>query len=172
VITHPVRYLQIAYYAGPSLKSRLVFLKDVSLRPPSAGDSPMRSLLGLGKHVPLALRSYQEFTSSTKRFWVYYPGDGAALVLDRLARELPLRLVQSDARKGYQRALVDAVAHAAKPWVFIVDSDYQFAPNDFWRLEAYRGEFDVVLGIKTPRRDPLHRTVLSRGYNILLRICF
>jgi glycosyltransferase involved in cell wall biosynthesis len=98
--------------------------------------------------------------------------DDTKAVLERLALELPLRLLLSDERKGYQRALVDAVAQAAKPWVFIVDSDYQFAPVDFWRLEGHRGESDVILGIKTPRRDPPHRLLLSKGYNILLRAAF
>jgi glycosyltransferase involved in cell wall biosynthesis len=98
--------------------------------------------------------------------------DDTKAVLERLASELPLRLVLSDERKGYQRALVDAVSHATKPWVFVVDSDYQFAAIDFWRLEPYRERYDVILGVKTPRRDPRHRVFLSWGYNFMMRRCF
>ena len=93
-------------------------------------------------------------------------------VLERLAGELPIRLYMSDERKGYQQAMIDAVAHATKPWVFIVDSDYQFAAIDFWRLEPRRTDHDVVLGMKAPRRDPFYRVWLSRGYNTLLRWFF
>jgi len=59
-------------------------------------------------------------------------------VLERLQHELPIRLFMNDERKGYQQAVRDAISHATKPWLFIVDSDYQFAAIDFWRLEPHR----------------------------------
>jgi glycosyltransferase involved in cell wall biosynthesis len=90
-------------------------------------------------------------------------------VLERLEKELPIKVYMSNERKGYQKALIDAIAHATKPWLFIVDSDYQFAAIDFWRLERYRTTHDVILGIKSPRRDPYYRVLLSQGYNYLLR---
>jgi glycosyltransferase involved in cell wall biosynthesis len=93
-------------------------------------------------------------------------------VLERLAEELPIRLYMSDERKGYQQAVIDAVSHATRPWTFIVDSDYQFAAIDFWRLEPHRATHDVILGMKAPRRDPFYRIWLSRGYNFLLRSFF
>jgi glycosyltransferase involved in cell wall biosynthesis len=98
--------------------------------------------------------------------------DDTKAVLERLAGELPLRLFLGDVRKGYQQALKDAVAHAGKPWLFIVDSDYQFAAIDFWRLEPLRAGHDVILGTKTPRRDPFYRVFLAWGYNVLLRLFF
>jgi glycosyltransferase involved in cell wall biosynthesis len=95
--------------------------------------------------------------------------DDTKVVLERLAEELPIRLFVSDERKGYQKAVIDAVSHATKPWVFIVDSDYQFAAIDFWRLEPLRGDHDVILGIKSPRKDPFIRVFLGAGYNVLMR---
>ena len=96
--------------------------------------------------------------------------DDTKSVLERLAKELPIKVFMSDERKGYQRALVDAISHATKPWLFIVDSDYQFAAIDFWRLEPYRKTHDIILGMKAPRKDPKYRVFLSRGYNFLLRL--
>jgi len=98
--------------------------------------------------------------------------DDTKAVLERLAEELPIRLFVSDERKGYQRAVIDAVSHATKPWVFLVDSDYQFAVIDFWRLEPCRKNYDVILGMKSPRKDPFYRVWLSGGYNWLLRLFF
>ena len=95
--------------------------------------------------------------------------DDTKVVLERLEKELPIKLYMSNERKGYQEAVVDAISHSSKPWLFIVDSDYQFAAIDFWRLEPYRRSHDVILGIKTPRRDPFYRILLSWGYNYLLR---
>jgi glycosyltransferase involved in cell wall biosynthesis len=96
--------------------------------------------------------------------------DDTKSVLERLSKELPIKVVMSDERKGYQQAVVDAISHASKDWLFIVDSDYQFAAIDFWRLEPHRRNHDIVLGMKSPRRDPLYRIVLSRGYNWLMRV--
>lgn len=95
--------------------------------------------------------------------------DDTKAVLERLEKELPIRLFMSNERKGYQKALVDAISFATKPWLFIVDSDYQFAAIDFWRLDRYRATHDVILGNKSPRRDPYYRVMLSQGYNYLLR---
>jgi hypothetical protein len=77
----------------------------------------------------------------------------------------------SDERKGYRQAVIDALRHAAKEWVFVVDSDYQFAAIDFRRLEPFRRDADVILGIKRPRRDPFYRVWLSWGFNVLFPIC-
>jgi dolichol-phosphate mannosyltransferase len=95
--------------------------------------------------------------------------DDTKSVMERLQLELPIKVFMSDERKGYQRAVTDAISHATKEWLFIVDSDYQFAAIDFWRLEAYRRDYDLILGMKSPRKDPYYRIMLSRGYNFLLR---
>ncbi len=98
--------------------------------------------------------------------------DDTKAVLERLEQELPIKLFMSDERKGYQQALIDAVSLATKEWVFIVDSDYQFAAIDFWRLEPARKDYDVILGRKAPRKDPFYRVWLSAGYNQLMRWAF
>ena len=127
--------------------------------------------------IEATLRNYvAELTGRVADLEVIVAEDGSTddtkAVLERLAAELPIRLYTSDERKGYQRALVDAISHATKPWVFIVDSDYQFAAIDFWRLQAHRATHDVILGMKSPRKDALYRIWLSRGYNFLLRLFF
>jgi glycosyltransferase involved in cell wall biosynthesis len=96
--------------------------------------------------------------------------DDTKAIVERLATELPIQVYLSDERKGYQRAVIDAIAHATKPWLFIVDSDYQFAAIDFWRLEPHRRDADIVLGMKSPRKDPFYRVFLSAGYNFLMRL--
>jgi dolichol-phosphate mannosyltransferase len=124
--------------------------------------------------IETTLRNYiAEIQSRVPDFEVVVAEDGSTddtkAVLERLESELPIRLFMSDERKGYQRALIDAISHATKEWVFIVDSDYQFAAIDFWRLEPRRKEHDVILGRKAPRKDPFYRVWLSAGYNQLMR---
>lgn len=127
--------------------------------------------------IETTLRNYiAELQSRVPELEVVVAEDGSTDdtkgVLERLEHELPIRLFMSDERKGYQRALIDAVSHATKEWVFIVDSDYQFAAIDFWRLEPYRKDYDIILGRKAPRKDPFYRVWLSAGYNQLMRWAF
>ncbi|MCF7837816.1 MAG: glycosyltransferase family 2 protein [Candidatus Marinimicrobia bacterium] len=127
--------------------------------------------------IEQTLRNYiAEWAGRVADFEVIVAEDGSVddtkSVLERLEKELPIKLYMSDERKGYQRAVIDAVAHATKPWVFVVDSDYQFAAIDFWRLEPLRRTHDIILGMKAPRRDPCYRVWLSWGYNLLLRWFF
>lgn len=125
--------------------------------------------------IEQVLRNYiAELEGRVSDFEVIVSEDGSKddtkSVLERLANELPLKVYMSDERKGYQRAVIDAISHATKPWLFIVDSDYQFAAVDFWRLEPHRKDYDIILGMKAPRKDPLYRIILSKGYNLLLRL--
>jgi len=127
--------------------------------------------------IEQTIRNYfAEFEGRISDFELIVCEDGSTddtkVVLERLARDLPIRVFMADARKGYSDAVRDAISHAEKPWVFIVDSDYQFAAVDFWRLENYRQDFDVILGMKAPRRDPFYRRLLSYGQNALLRLFF
>jgi len=123
------------------------------------------------------LRTYiHALNGKIKDFEVIVCEDGSTddtkTVLHRLAQELPIKLFMSEERKGYQDSIVEAISHATKPWLFIVDSDYQFAVIDFWLLEPYRDNYDIILGMKSPRKDPFYRIFLSKGYNFFLRLFF
>jgi glycosyltransferase involved in cell wall biosynthesis len=127
--------------------------------------------------IEQTLRNYiAEFQGRVPDFDVIVAEDGSTddtkAVLERLAGDLPIRLYMSDDRKGYQQAVIDAISCATKEWVFVVDSDYQFAAVDFWRLEPFRQTHDIILGIKCPRKDPFYRVWLSWGFNLLLRLFF
>jgi glycosyltransferase involved in cell wall biosynthesis len=98
--------------------------------------------------------------------------DGTKQILRRLEKELPIRVYMSNERKGYQKAVIDSLAYPKYDWIFLVDSDYQFEPDDFWRLLPYAKTHDVILGKKVDRKDPFYRIVLSKGFNFLLRVFF
>lgn len=128
--------------------------------------------------IAQTLRNYiAEFQGRVSDFEVIVAEDGSTddtkVVLEQLEKELPIiQLHTSDERKGYMQAVLDAMSYATKPWLFVVDSDYQFAAVDFWRLDPHRRTHDVILGIKCPRKDPLYRIFLSWGQNFLLRLFF
>lgn len=98
--------------------------------------------------------------------------DGTKEILAKLKKELPIKVYMSNKRKGYLKAIKDSLRHPKHNWIFLVDSDYQFDPVDFWKLLPYVNEYDIILGKKVKRRDPFYRVVLSKGFNFLLRLFF
>src|SRR3989344_5090483 len=57
--------------------------------------------------------------------------DGTKEILQRLKKELPIRVYMSNKRKGYQKAVIDSLKYPKHDWIFLVDSDYQYDPHDF-----------------------------------------
>lgn len=98
--------------------------------------------------------------------------DGTKEILQRLRKELPIRVYMSNKKKGYQKAIIDSLKYPKYDWIFLVDSDYQYRPFDFWKLLPYITKYDVILGMKVKRKDPFYRIVLSKGFNFLLRVFF
>jgi len=98
--------------------------------------------------------------------------DGTKDILKKLERELPIRVYMTDERKGYQGAVIDSLKYPKNEWIFLVDSDYQFDPCDFWKLYRHIYSHDIILGEKVKRNDPFYRVALSKGFNFLLRRFF
>lgn len=96
--------------------------------------------------------------------------DGTKEILAKLKKELPITLLQAKEKKGYFKALKDAVKAAKNEYLFLSDGDGEHDPKDFWRLYAKFMEsplrYDVVVGYKTKRR-PFYRVIISLG-NVFL----
>jgi glycosyltransferase involved in cell wall biosynthesis len=95
--------------------------------------------------------------------------DGTPSILARLAPELGLRLVSGERRKGYTGAVKDALQLPTKEWVLFSDSDGQQEPDDFFAMSTLAPRYDVILGFKAKRQDPLPRLLLSRGLRLANR---
>lgn len=98
--------------------------------------------------------------------------DGTKEILARLAAELPIRLVSGQERKGYTRAVKDALKLPQNDLVLFSDSDGQQEPDDFWPMLEKMKDYDLIVGYKHPRRDPLFRLILSRFFQVLNRLLF
>lgn len=98
--------------------------------------------------------------------------DGTSDVLRELATRLPLRLLHSEHRKGYSRAVIDALAETTAPLVCFVDGDGQYDPADLPRLVGALGTNDLVVGFRAPRVDPAVRRVISRAFGFVYRRLF
>lgn len=94
--------------------------------------------------------------------------DGSDNILKMLENELPkLRILKTDVNSGHGLAVRMGYEEAQKEWVFHVDSDNQFKVEDFWKLYALRGEYELISGFRNKRNDPLIRSVLTRVIRIV-----
>lgn len=99
--------------------------------------------------------------------------DDTPIVLRRLKKDLQLKVISDLKRLGYREAIKRGVARCKYQATLLVDGDYQFSAADFLKiLNVYSSKNPIVLGKKSPRKDPFYRILLSFGLNLLLRVLF
>jgi glycosyltransferase involved in cell wall biosynthesis len=98
--------------------------------------------------------------------------DGTKEILGRLKAELGIIHSTSTERKGYAKAFCDAVKLAKNSHVFFSDTGGKQNFADFWKLYPHCGQYGIVSGYRTARRDQLYRRFMTWAYNYLLRLYF
>ncbi|MEE4242557.1 MAG: glycosyltransferase family 2 protein [Desulfopila sp.] len=99
--------------------------------------------------------------------------DGSLALLEALSSEVSsLRVLRNSQNLGHGPSLLRAIGEATGEYVFCIDSDYQHLPGDFWLLFSKIEKADVVIGLRSQRQDPVHRKILSRLANSLIRLIF
>jgi glycosyltransferase involved in cell wall biosynthesis len=99
--------------------------------------------------------------------------DQTAFVLERLAREYPtLRVVRHPQNRGYGAALRSGFGAAQCRWIFMMDADNQFDPNELSLLVDRAADADIVTGYRKHRRDPLNRRLNAWAFFTLVRFFF
>jgi dolichol-phosphate mannosyltransferase len=101
--------------------------------------------------------------------------DQTGSILDALASEQAALVVVHQNNAGHGRALRNAYERAAAlapMWVFHVDSDDQFIPQDLNNLWSLRHSSDFILGLRAVRHDAFHRLVITRILRLLNFLAF
>ena len=98
--------------------------------------------------------------------------DGTKEILNKLATELPIKLVSGEKRKGYVQAYKDSIRLPEKEVIFFTDSSGKHDPNDFWKMIKYIGDYDIVSGYKIKRKDPAYRIIITKVFNSLVNLYF
>jgi glycosyltransferase involved in cell wall biosynthesis len=98
--------------------------------------------------------------------------DGTKEALIELAKKLPIKLVLGEERKGYMKGVKDGLKLIDSSFIFFSDADGQHIPSDFWKLYEKRNDYDLIVGKKIKRVDPLHRILISSVFHFLVRILF
>lgn len=101
--------------------------------------------------------------------------DHTPQVLDELARVYPaeVRVIHHAKNRGYGGALRSGFAAATKEWIFYTDGDAQYDPRELKNLaELANDDVDFINGWKIERHDPLHRILIGRTYQAIIKIAF
>lgn len=99
--------------------------------------------------------------------------DGTARVLESLTSSMPrLRVLTQSPNQGHGPAIRRGFQEARGEYVFHMDSDNQFKPEEFWRLWAVRDDADLVLGYREVRHDPVLRLFITRVVRLLNLLLF
>lgn len=100
--------------------------------------------------------------------------DETLIKLKELSNKFDIRLITAPYRKGYSRAVVDAILAAENGILCCVDSDGQCDPNDLEKLllSLRANSNKIISGVRTPRMDSNLRKVMSRLFGIIYILIF
>jgi glycosyltransferase involved in cell wall biosynthesis len=99
--------------------------------------------------------------------------DATGAIAHRLAAEHPeVRVVTHSTCRGYGAALRGGIAAAEQPWILLTDGDLQFDLMQLPEFARDADDVDLLHGYRLRRRDPWHRRVTARAWNLLVRTVF
>lgn len=87
------------------------------------------------------------------------------------ARQAGARVVSHPRNRGYGAALRSGFSAATQPWIFQMDCDNQFDPEQLGRLVAL-SDASIVIGIRVQRADDRRRIWAAWAWNQLCRVAF
>jgi glycosyltransferase involved in cell wall biosynthesis len=132
-----------------------------------------------GTIASMVLAAIMTVRDLTDDYEVIVVNDGSAdytpEVLDELARLYApyVRVIHHTKNRGYGGALRSGFQAATKEWIFYTDGDAQYDPHEIKLLVAAMADgVDLVNGYKIERNDPLHRIIIGRLYQVVVKLMF
>jgi len=99
--------------------------------------------------------------------------DSTLGILKRLSRELnKIRIITPEKNGGHGKSIRLGFLSAKKDWVFHIDSDNEYEPAEYWKLDRLKGKYDIILGYRKHRKDPLNRLITTRLARLVNLILF
>lgn len=78
--------------------------------------------------------------------------------------------IRHPSNKGYGAALKSGINAAKSNLIFFCDSDLQFDIREMDKLLQWIDDYDIVIGYRVKRQDPLYRRLNAFGWNMLVRL--
>lgn len=98
--------------------------------------------------------------------------DGTHEILAGLHSRGVIKHDSSTHRRGYINALQSVLRMSDGDWIFFSDTGNKFRANDFWKLFNERSGCHLVSAHRYPRRDQIHRRILTYIYSLAVRSLF
>ena len=98
--------------------------------------------------------------------------DGSTDATADVARHAGARVVSHGNNRGYGAALRSGFAAAEQPWIFQMDCDNQFDPDEIGKLIPFTCRDKIIIGIRAERADNWKRRAAGRAWNQLCRVAF
>jgi glycosyltransferase involved in cell wall biosynthesis len=101
--------------------------------------------------------------------------DNTPKILDDLKTRLPYLQVVHQKNGGHGNAVLNGYEEAVRQnpeWVFQVDSDNQFLPDDFPKLWEKRTTSDFLMGYRKKRYDEFNRLIITRIVRVLIFLLY
>jgi len=95
----------------------------------------------------------------------------ASVVFGLTKKYKKLRLVRHHGNQGYGQAIRTGIKESKYPWTFFMDSDNQFKIEDIKEFLS-NDDYDLVIGYRIKRDDPVRRLVASRVYGLFVKTLF
>jgi dolichol-phosphate mannosyltransferase len=92
----------------------------------------------------------------------------AGLVAELAARAPQITMLRQENR-GHGAALMHGLGKATGEWILLIDSDRQVSLAHFRQHWEMTARHDVILGVRRPRHDPVHRQLISLLMRMLLK---
>jgi glycosyltransferase involved in cell wall biosynthesis len=96
----------------------------------------------------------------------------ASLVMECQSTDPRIVLQQHPSNKGYGAALLSGFRKARGRYVFFTDSDLQFDLKELQGFLLLIQHCDIVVGYRSPRRDPILRRLNARLWTSLVNLLF
>jgi len=91
--------------------------------------------------------------------------DGTSERLKTLSKTYPIKLNQSENRRGYSKALIDGINSSNADFIFFSDLGGKFDWSEIKNLCSVLPNYDFVLGVRVNREDQLYRQLLTKSYS-------
>lgn len=97
--------------------------------------------------------------------------DGSGELIETLAQEnKQVKVFHHEVNRGYGAALKTGFQNASKELIFFCDSDLQFHLSEILLCLVWIEQYDMVVGYRYKRTDPIHRRLNAYCWNRLVRL--
>jgi glycosyltransferase involved in cell wall biosynthesis len=129
------------------------------------------------KSLSFVIESWNEYLNKKEivhEFVICEDGstDGTKELVIELQSKYPIVNETTVERRGYGGGVLAGIKAANYEYILCIDSDGQCLPDSFDNFWGSKTSADIVIGIRSPRMDPLLRKIYSGLFLVLHRVLF